>query len=89
MIEDGSNGWFYAKRYGYGAGLPRSWQGWLVLLLYLAGVMAAATLLLERSALAFVGVMILLTGLYVLVARRTTTGGWQWRFGKDRDGGTW
>ncbi|MFL6588885.1 MAG: hypothetical protein ACJ8M4_01800 [Chthoniobacterales bacterium] len=27
--------WFAAKRYGYGWGLPKRWQGWLVLAIYL------------------------------------------------------
>lgn len=27
--------WFPAKRYGWGWGLPRVWQGWVVLGLYL------------------------------------------------------
>ena len=28
--------WFYAKRYGWGWGLPARWEGWVVLLGYLA-----------------------------------------------------
>jgi hypothetical protein len=32
--------WFPAKRYGYGWGLPRTWQGWLVLVVF--GVLVAA-----------------------------------------------
>ena len=28
--------WFPAKRYGWGWGIPVTWQGWLVLLLYFA-----------------------------------------------------
>ena len=28
--------WFPAKRYGWGWGLPRRWQGWLVTLAYAA-----------------------------------------------------
>jgi uncharacterized membrane protein YhaH (DUF805 family) len=28
--------WFRAKRYGWGWGLPTSWQGWLVTLCYVA-----------------------------------------------------
>ena len=26
--------WFPAKKYGYGWGLPNTWQGWCVLILY-------------------------------------------------------
>ena len=28
--------WFPAKRYGYGWGIPSSWQGWLVLAVFVA-----------------------------------------------------
>jgi hypothetical protein len=31
--------WFPAKRYGWGWGVPRSWQGWLVLAAF-AGLLA-------------------------------------------------
>ena len=31
--------WFRAKRYGWGWGLPSAWQGWVVLLSYLALVL--------------------------------------------------
>ena len=31
--------WFRAKRYGWGWGLPSAWQGWAVLLTYLALVL--------------------------------------------------
>jgi hypothetical protein len=32
--------WFPAKKYGWGWGLPVAWQGWVVLGLYLALVLA-------------------------------------------------
>jgi hypothetical protein len=38
--------WFPAKRYGWGWGLPRAWQGWAVLLAY-AALLAAGTVLLR------------------------------------------
>lgn len=37
--------WFPAKRYGWGWGVPQTWQGWLVLTSYLAVVLAPAVLL--------------------------------------------
>ena len=30
--------WFHAKRYGWGWGLPASWQGWVVLLVWLGAL---------------------------------------------------
>ena len=32
--------WFRAKRYGWGWGLPNTWQGWVVLALYLGALSA-------------------------------------------------
>ncbi|HGL6718883.1 hypothetical protein NTJ56_13435 [Burkholderia contaminans] len=34
--------WFPAKRYGWGWGLPVAWQGWVVLLLFVIGIVAVA-----------------------------------------------
>ena len=31
--------WFPAKRYGWGWGLPVTWQGWIVILVWFAAVM--------------------------------------------------
>ncbi|MEW6437981.1 MAG: hypothetical protein AB1508_12530 [Pseudomonadota bacterium] len=36
--------WFRAKRYGWGWGLPLVWEGWLVLLLFVALLAAGAFL---------------------------------------------
>lgn len=37
--------WFPAKRYGWGWGVPQTWQGCLVLISYLVVVLAPAMLL--------------------------------------------
>ena len=37
--------WFPAKRFGWGWGLPRTWEGWLVTAVYGVVVVAAAALL--------------------------------------------
>ena len=34
MARDDKKYWFTAKKYGYGWGLPTTWQGWAVLLIY-------------------------------------------------------
>jgi hypothetical protein len=37
--------WFPAKRYGYGWGIPSTWQGWVVLLVFMVAlVLTAATI---------------------------------------------
>jgi hypothetical protein len=40
--------WFYAKRYGWGWGLPATWQGWVVFVAWL-GVFAPVAPLLAGS----------------------------------------
>lgn len=35
-MENAPKYWFPAKRYGWGWGLPATWQGWVVLITYLA-----------------------------------------------------
>ena len=40
--------WFPAKRYGYGWGLPRVWQGWVVMAVFSSLVLAGAFLLLPE-----------------------------------------
>ena len=36
--------WFRAKRYGWGWGLPLTWEGWLVLVCFIALVIVSAVL---------------------------------------------
>ncbi len=72
--------WFAEKRYGFGAGRPIAWQGWAVLAIYLAVVMAAGRWLSE-SPLALFGVVVPATAALLLIAAKTTRGGWRWRWG--------
>jgi hypothetical protein len=41
-MASASGYWFPAKRYGWGWGVPNTWQGWVVLLVYAAALMAGA-----------------------------------------------
>jgi hypothetical protein len=43
-VQPESKYWFPAKRYGWGWGLPATWQGWLVLAVF-AGLLVAGTIL--------------------------------------------
>lgn len=77
--------WFSAKTHGYGAGLPIAWQGWVLLASYL-GVMLGFGLLAESGTFANIAIavagIIVATGLFVLIAKHRTRGGWRWRNGK-------
>jgi hypothetical protein len=77
--------WFASKQYGYGAGLPITWQGWALTLSYV-GVMIGAGLLASRGGAGPRGAMIVLmlvaSVVFVAIAYRRTAGGWRWRWGK-------
>ena len=73
--------WFAQKRYGYGAGLPIAWQGWVVLLGYIA-VIGLAALLLEAKPVAVIAIVVPATMVLLLITMRTTRGGWRWRWGQ-------
>lgn len=75
--------WFAPKSYGYGAGLPVSWQGWVLFIGFLLVVVVGGLVLAPRSGLAFLAVVIPLTVAFIWIARKTTRGGWRWRWGRD------
>jgi hypothetical protein len=72
--------WFAPKRYGYGAGLPISWQGWALTLGYVALVIAISVTLKDRP-LQLVAIVVPLTAVLIVICARTTRGGWRWRWG--------
>ena len=74
--------WFAAKRYGYGAGLPIAWQGWAGLVAYLLFIAMAVWLFGEKD-LRGLAIVIPATVVLLLIAGRTTRGGWRWRWGED------
>ena len=74
--------WFAPKRYGYGAGLPISWQGWALLLGYVA-IIVALGLLLGRHSLEFFAAIVLPTIAFLVICARTTRSGWRWRWGEE------
>ena len=74
--------WFAARRRGYGTGLPITWQGWVLLLAFVSVVSVAAAFLAPRSQLAFFALVAPLTVAFVWVAKKTTRGGWRWRWGE-------
>ena len=79
-MDDGPE-WFAPKRYGFGAGAPISWQGWTVTIIY-AALLGLAAFLLPHSSLAFISIVITLTGALIVITARTTRGGWRWRWGE-------
>jgi hypothetical protein len=45
MMKQETNYWFLAKRYGWGWGLPVTWQGWLATILYVVALVITVSLL--------------------------------------------
>jgi hypothetical protein len=62
--------WFGRKRVGWGA-RPVAWQGWLVTVVYLLAVFAAARWLAKTDRTLFIVAVIALTAVYGLIARAT------------------
>jgi hypothetical protein len=80
FLEEGP--WFRAKRFGCGAGLPFKWQGWAVLGFYVLAMTGLALLADNGQAIptfVTVALMLIITGIFTIIVRNHTEGGWKWR----------
>lgn len=72
--------WFAAKKLGRGSGMPTAWQGWVLIIAYVATVAGLSLLLDPPSEMRFVvwafG-MIVSTAAFMLIARARTPGRWR------------
>ncbi len=66
-MDDEPRYWFPAKRYGWGWGPPRTWQGWVVLLAWLAATTVAAAWLMPRHPLGFLIFLAMMVALLLLI----------------------
>ena len=83
MVSQTDEYWFPAKRYGWGWGLPIRWQGWVVMIVYVALLaLDAYAFLRDQHLVMFFVVAVLLNFILVLIC-------WvkgeppRWRWGKD------
>ena len=83
MMDKDDGAWFAPKRFGYGAGLPIRWQGWAVLLGYLAAIGSLAYRLRDGHPAVFFCTAAILTALLLVLSAQPTRGGWRWRWGGD------
>jgi hypothetical protein len=74
--------WFAPKRFGYGAGLPIAWQGWLLTIAYMAGITLLAIFVAPSKPIVFFAILVPATVAFVTIAAKTTRGGWRWRSGE-------
>jgi len=77
--------WFPAKRYGWGWGLPSTWQGWIVLVGYLFLMITGITIISPKfNAIKYVIYTAFLTAIFIIICWRYGEPP-RWRWGKDKD----
>jgi hypothetical protein len=81
-MSDNGPEWFAPKRYGYGAGLPISWQGWAMTLGFVAAVIVVSTKFATKPPV-MIAILVPLVTCFLVVCAKTTRGGWRWRWGGD------
>ena len=80
MSDDGPE-WFAPKRYGFGAGLPISWQGWAVTLGFIAIALATVTAF-SNEPMAMFAILVPAMATLLVITAKTTRGGFRWRWGE-------
>ena len=80
--------WFKAKRYGWGTGLPLTWQGWLFTILLVVLILIAAfvdgicsSTIELKAVLRFVLDTLLLSLVWLICIKDKIEGGLKWRWG--------
>jgi hypothetical protein len=81
--------WFRQKRFGYG-GTPVTWQGWLLVLVFVAFVAGCVLLVtfaarhgLAAGALGAIVLLSMAIAALIYVSWRKTEGGWRWHWGNE------
>jgi hypothetical protein len=77
--------WFAPKRYGYGAGLPIKWKGWVTIALYLTALVGIGMMSKMQNTPPRIAAFILfliVTAVALSICRSRTEGGWKWRWGE-------
>jgi hypothetical protein len=87
--SSGKRFWFYAKRYGYGWGLPATWEGWVVFVGYLAGAVGGVTVFPpDKSMGGYVAYVTVLTLVLMLVCYlKGEPARWRWGRTSETAGG--
>lgn len=80
MVKENRDIWFPAKEYGWGWGLPCTWQGWVVLCTYIGLVLLSVIVIKPKSNIElFLAVVGGLTLLFCLVCWwKGEKPGWRW-----------
>lgn len=79
MTSEPKRHWFPAKRYGWGWGPPSTWQGWLVVMLWIAVLIPATIWLAARNlALYYVFLALMTVVLLAIVYAKGEPPRWRW-----------
>ena len=79
MTDEPKRYWFPAKRYGWGWGPPSTWQGWVVLLVWMAIVIAVSPWLAKRSMPLFIVFqLVTVTGIIAICYAKGEPPSWRW-----------
>lgn len=74
--------WFAARTYGHGSGLPMVWQGWVMLAVHIAVILAGLPLAAKNPTIyAIYAVVMALIPMPLYAAK--TQGGWKWRWSEE------
>jgi hypothetical protein len=82
MNENKKDIWFPAKKYGWGWGPPCTWQGWVVLIVWLVLLAGGGYLIAPRSIGLFVAYAVIL-GVVLFAVLLSKGEKPRWRWGKD------
>ena len=81
MKEADKDIWFPAKKYGYGWGLPVTWQGWFVFLSYLLIVVVASFTLTDtpQEVALLITYIFILTAIFIFICiKKGEKAAWRW-----------
>jgi hypothetical protein len=80
MTSENERYWFPAKRYGWGWGIPRRWEGWAVLLGFLVLATAGSAFFHspERTYFLFCYHAVLVTSLVLICWKKGAPPRWRW-----------
>jgi uncharacterized membrane protein YhaH (DUF805 family) len=71
--------WFPAKRFGWGWGPPTRWQGWAVLIVWLAAMAVAAIRLMPGHLVTFLSFVLVMTLLFLWICyAKGEPPAWRW-----------
>lgn len=73
--------WFAEKRFGYGAGMPITWQGWVLTAVMVALIVVVALVVGPAHPVLGGGAVLAVTLPFLPLMRARTRGGWKWRWG--------